>query len=118
MAMSAGERTRTAADAANRLHREIHHMTGTLMRLKPGALAVFLPDGSVRSVRIGQRTLFRLAGRTVTRTDMLVPGRSVRVAYLQTETGPLAVMVELIGAHRAAGGRRAQMAISPSALSR
>ena len=76
-----------------------------------------MPEGDTifRSARALDRAL---AGRTVTRTDMLVPGRSVRIAYLQTEAGPLAVMVELIGAHRAAGGHRSQLSISSSALTR
>lgn len=118
MAMSAGERARAAAFSANGSRRGIHHLTGTLMRLSPGALTVFLPDASVQTVRVGQRTLFRLAGRTVMRPDTLVPGRSVRVAYVQTEAGALAVMVELIATHRTVGARRSRLSISPSALNR
>lgn len=118
MALSEGDRDRAAAYAGSKLVRPIRHVVGTVARCRPGRLDVFQADGSIQRVRVGQRTLFRLAGQTLARTDRLQPGRSVRVAYVDTETGPLAVMVELIGSVPARGGRRQRLALEPSAWGR
>jgi hypothetical protein len=103
MAMPASERTHAAASAVRDRQRPIRHLLGTVVRRRPGELEVALAHGGIHQVRVGRRTMMRLAGHAMTRADGLRLGASVRVAYIDTDMGPLAVLVELLESGRAAG---------------
>ena len=115
MAMPASERMHAAASAVPQGQRPIRHLLGTLVRRRPGELEVALAHGGIHHVRVGRRTMMRLAGHKMTRAEGLRLGASVRVAYVETDMGPLAVLVELLESGRATGGPRRSLgsAVAP-----
>jgi hypothetical protein len=82
--------------SARRDRRPIRYRLGSVLRATRRWLELACSDGRVLPIRLAERTLFTGGGHRLSGPDVLKPGLRVRVASIDSASGALAVLVEVL----------------------
>lgn len=84
----------------------ILRLEGTVQTAGPTVLCIATATGGIHVIDVGKRTLFHRAGHILAGQGPLLPGTSVRVAFVTTDQSSLAVVIEVLRTPQAIAGRR------------
>jgi len=107
-ASESGSRRLGPHGTGKRDRRPLRYRVGLTLRVTPNRIDVACLDGRILEIRVAERTLFVLGGLRLAGPRAVRAGVEVRIATVESSSGPVAVLVEVLSAGRAALGPKAR----------